>query len=124
MSEENTVYDAMNEFANITQAAALTANEVALFYALLQSWNAARRPAVIEQWATTTCQYSGLTLKTLNQARNKLAQRGVIFWDKTSNRSFAKYSLSALFRKDNPFTGHLLAKMESKRDSKRPVSGQ
>jgi len=122
MSDQNTVYDAMNEFSNIAEAVAFTSNEIALFYALLSSWNAARRPAVIEQWANTTCQKSGLREKTLRDARNKLAQRGIIYVEKISKRSVPRYSLNAIFRLDNPFTSSLPAKMADKQYVKGSIS--
>jgi len=114
MENEKTVFDAMQEFTNISQAVAFSSNEVALFYALLQSWNAARRPAVIEQWAGVTCHASGLSDDSLNDTRNKLVQRGVIYFSKRGYRGTPKYSLNALFELPNPLPEHLPPKKRSK----------
>lgn len=115
---EKTIFDAMEEFANIAQAVAFSSNEIALFYALLQSWNAARRPTVIEQWARTTCHAAGMEEKTLRSTRNKLVQRGVIHFQKSGYRGVPKYSLTALFNLPPPFEDDLPVKKAGKSDTK------
>lgn len=114
----------MRSFHGIAQAVVFSSNEIALFHALLYTWNAARRPAVIEQWADTTSRNAGMTPKVLRDSRNKLVQKGVIFYAKTGNRGVPKYSFNALFEKESPF---LQSEMDSMRDcirdSKRSVSG-
>lgn len=113
----------MTEFQNIAQAVAFTSHEIALFHALSHSWNVARRPTVIEQWAEVTSRLAGLTKDTLPQARNKLIQAGVIFFEKIGNRSVPRYSLNALFQEDSPFEDDcLLRERRSKSPSKRRVS--
>ena len=82
-----------------------SANEIALFHALSYSWNTARRPAVIEQWAEVTARNSGMERHAMARARNKLVQAGVLFFEKTGNRSAPRYSFNALFELDSPFSG-------------------
>lgn len=103
MEDQSTIYDAIQAFDALTQAVAFSSNEHALVFALFRTWNAARRPAVIEQWADTTCRNAGLTRDTMPKARNKLVQKGVIFYDKEGNRSVPRYSLNALFGREDPF---------------------
>lgn len=91
----------MQAFETLTQGVVLTPNEVALFYVLLHSWNTARRPAVFEQWAETTCGRSGLTKHTLPVARNKLIQRGVITFTKSGRRGIPQYSFTPLLLPDS-----------------------
>lgn len=93
----------MTVFHNISQAVTFTANEIALFHALSYSWNAARRPAVIEQWAEVTARNSGMERHAMARARNKLVQAGVIHFDKPGNRSTPRYSFNALFELPSPF---------------------
>ena len=100
---EPTLYEAMTEFHNIAQAVAFTSHEIALFHALSHSWNVARRPAVIEQWAEITSRNAGLTKDTLASARNKLVQTGVLYFEKTGNRAVPRYSFHALFGMESPF---------------------
>lgn len=118
------LHEVVMAYSNISQAVAFTTNEVALFYALLQSWNAARRPAVIEQWASMTCHLSGLTDKTLSVARNKLVQRGVLDFHKVGNRGIPRYSFYSLLGRVNPLLDDLPANRESKSASKWQVSGR
>lgn len=109
----------MTEFHNIAQAVAFTSHEIALFHALSHSWNVARRPAVIEQWAEITSRNAGLTKDTLASARNKLVQTGVLYFEKSGNRSVPRYSLNALFGLDSPFdTCELQRPSRSKQPSK------
>lgn len=123
--DENTLFKAMSRFSDIAQAAALTANEVALFYTLLHRWNVARRPAVIEQWAESTQREAGLSsVKVLRETRNKLEQRGVIFVEKRSPRSVPRYSLAALFGEPSPFIVSLRDSItDTKRTLKRTLNG-
>lgn len=125
MSEDNTLFEAMSVFATITQAAELTSNEVALFHTLLSTWNSARRPTVIEQWARNTRQASGVSERSLPDARNKLIQRGVIFYSKEGNRSVPRYSLNAIFNLPSPFLPTPIPAInDSKRVSKPVVKVQ
>lgn len=110
----------MNRFSDLTQAVVFTPNEVALFYVLLHRWNLARRPAVIEQWAESTSKQIGMSVKVLRNARNKLAQKGVLFFDKKSSRAVPRYSLNALFGLPSPF---IVSEKDTKRDTIRPLSG-
>ncbi len=104
MKNDHTLFEAMQAFDSLSGAVAFTANEIALFYAILYSWNAARRPEMVQQWANTTCTKCALDEKnTLPNARNGLVQKGVIFFYKKSNRSVPHYSLNPLFHKENPF---------------------
>lgn len=123
MTEDLTIYDAIQAFDALTQAVAFSSNEHALVFALFRTWNAARRPAVIEQWADTTCRNAGLTRDTMPKARNKLVQKGVIFYDKEGNRSVPRYSLNALFELEDPFLlREIRSKPPSNPRSKRRVS--
>lgn len=123
MTEERTIYDALQAFDALTQAVTFSSNEHALLFALLRTWNAARRPTVIEQWANTTCANAGLTKDTMPSARNKLVQKGVIFYDKEGNRGVPRYSLNALFEIEDPFLlREIRRKPPSNPRSKRRVS--
>lgn len=112
----------MNVFSNITRAATFTTNEIALFYMILQSWNDARRPAVIEQWAETTCHACGMNRKALTEARNKLVQKNILYFDKRGNRGVPRYSLCAIFGMENPFTEDLRENTTSKPGRKTAVN--
>lgn len=114
--KEKTLFEAMQAFDALSGAVAFTTNEIALFYALLYSWNAAHRPAVLQQWADTTCSKCALEKKhAFPDARNGLVQKGVIFTGKTGNRGVPHYSLAALFKLPNPI---LLPNKGSKSGSK------
>lgn len=101
--EEHTIFDAMEAFDRLSEAVIFTANEIALFHALLYSWNTARRPAVIQQWANKTSQKAGLSSgKSLSYTRNSLVQKGVIYFYKSGNRGVPQYSLNAVFGLPEP----------------------
>ena len=103
MEEDDTLFEAMQAFDALSGVVVFTANEIALFYAILYSWNAARRPAVIQQWVDTTCTKCALEKKhAFPNARNGLVQKGVLFYQKKGNRGVPHYSLNALFGKPNP----------------------
>lgn len=117
MEEDLTIFDAMQAFDSLSGAVAFTPNEIALFYVILSSWNVARRPAVIQQWANTTCARCGLNEKhTLPDARNGLVQKRVVFFKKHGNRGVPQYSLNPLFGLPEP--DWLLPKYGSKPGSK------
>ena len=100
---DHNLFSAMQAFDALSGAVAFTANEIALFYALLYSWNAARRPAVIQQWADTTCTKCALEKKhAFPDARNGLVQKGVLYYAKNGNRGVPHYSLNALFGLPKP----------------------
>lgn len=126
---DQSLFEALQAFDALTQAVAFSSNEHALLFALLRTWNAARRPAVIEQWADTTCRNAGLTKDTMPNARNHLIQKGVIFYDKKGNRSVPRYSLNALLNLDSPFLprekrSNLPREKRSKSPSKQRVSDE
>jgi predicted transcriptional regulator len=100
---DRTLFEAMELFHDLAQALVFSAKEIALFHALLYSWNAARRPAVIEQWADVTARNSGMERHAMARAREKLEAAGVIFFEKSGNRSTPRYSFHALFRLESPF---------------------
>lgn len=100
-------FELMECFHNLSQSVILSANEVALFHALLQTWNAARRPIVLEQWAENTARNAGMTTKRLAVSRQKLVDLGVIFFEKRGNRAVPRYSLEALIGRKSPFSGRL-----------------
>lgn len=115
--KDPTIFEAMQAFDSLTGAVVFTSNEIALFYAILSSWNAAHRPSVLQQWATTTCSKSGLNEKhTLPNARNGLVQKKVLFFNKNGSRGVPNYSLNALL--GLPMPPSLLPKNGSKRGSK------
>lgn len=98
-----TLFDAMNAFRKLAQVKCFTTNEIALFYAILDTWNIGGRPEVVEQWAERTFILSGLKKNTLPTTRNKLIQQGVIFFQKKGKRGVPQYSLGALLGNDTPF---------------------
>lgn len=102
MEDNPKLWEVMQAFHSLSGAVAFTANEIALFYALLYSWNAARRPAVLQQWANTSCANSALGKHTFPDARNGLIQKGVIFFSKAGNRGVPRYSLNAVVNLPNP----------------------
>ena len=112
--KENTLYQAMSLFSNLSEVVAFSSDEVALFHVLLNVWNAARRPEIVQQWASTTKQRSGLSVPKIADARKKLSDKGVIYFLKESNRKVPKYSLNALFELPDP----LLPENDSKPVSK------
>ena len=117
MTEDHTIFDAIQAFASLRAGMAFTTEEIALFYVMLECWNAARRPAVISQWANMTCANSGLSEKhQLPNVRNGLVQKGVIHFRKNGNRGIPQYSFNALFELPEP--DWLLPKNGSKPGSK------
>lgn len=117
MIEDKTIFEAMQAFDSLTGAVAFTPNEIALFYVILSSWNVARRPTVLQQWANMTCARCGLKEKnSLPNARNGLVQKGVLFFKKEGNRGVPQYSLNPLFGLPEP--DWLLPKYGSKHGSK------
>jgi len=122
-----TVYDAMQRFSSIVRASEFSPSEVAIFYVILQTWNSARRPAVVELWARTFQVYCGIhDERILKRCRNRLVQKGVIFFSKKGNRGVPKYSLNALFELDAPetMTDDLLVNITSKHAGKVRVNTQ
>lgn len=125
MKEEPDLFEALQAFDAMSQAAVFTSSDCALLFALIRTWNSARRPAVIEQWADTTSRNAGMTNKMLRDSRNRLIQKKVIFYEKDGNRGVPRYSLNALLGLDNPFLLSLRASNgEGIRASKRSVTGQ
>ena len=92
----------MTEFHNIAQAVAFTSHEIALFHALSHSWNVARRPAVIEQWAEITSRNAGLTKKRFFISRNRLIESGIVYHRPGGAHKMHGYSLNALFGLERP----------------------
>jgi hypothetical protein len=122
MKSEMTLHDALNAFTNIAMGVEFSPNEWALFTLLVQRWNAARRPDVIEQWERSITSACGMGRKAIVSARQNLVDAGVIYYEKEEgNRGKPVYSLNALFGYTLP--PRLLSIRSSKGDSKGDVNG-
>lgn len=111
MKVQPDLFSAMEAFEEKRHSMIFSANEVALFHALLHLWNKARRPDQFQHWADELYRRAGLKASTGPAARDNLVNKGVIFFHKEGNRGVPNYSFNALFGFPSPF---LLSKNESK----------
>ena len=114
-STDKTLWQVMAAFYEKIQEHGMTPYEVALFHVLLTTWNSARRPPVITQWAENTCALTGMSIGTLRITRDRLVEKQVLDFKKDGNRGIPRYSFSTIMGKASPF---LLAADDSKGSSK------
>lgn len=120
MSEENTIFDAMEHFKVACEREGFSSSEVSLFFALAEIWNRTMRSEFFKAWNSQLFTLAGTRSdNTLKRSREKLISGQVIFYAKEGNRGQPHYSLNALFDKEIP---PLLAKIESKAGVKRELT--
>ena len=88
-------FDMLSEFYNIVKYENYNSSEILLYYTLLAAWNKTGRKEWFSIYNDEIRNATKYNLKTIQDARNKLCQKGIIKYKKGAIGQAPQYSLTS-----------------------------